>query len=168
MLSETDTCRDILAPWCQGKGIDMGYGGSLIVPHAWAFDLPRPYTNVGGERQQLRGEAMSLPFLCDGALDFVYSSHLLEDYTYQDLSLVLREWRRVLREDGLIITNCPDQQRFLAHCERTGQGLNLAHKEPDFSLDNYKRVLLAVGTWHEELVVPVHGPYSWLHVARKI
>lgn len=168
-VSETDTCREILAPFCHGIGIDAGYGGSKITPDAWAFDMPRPYTNVGKERQQLRGDARSFPFLCDGALDYLYSSHLLEDWSYSDLVPMIIEWRRVIKPGGLLVTNCPDQQRFLAHISFTGQGNNLAHVEADMSLRTFRdRVVQHTGEWLEVFVKEEHGPYSWLLVLQKV
>ncbi len=169
-VSETSTARHILAKYCEGKGMDCGYGGDLIAPHAWAFDLaPGPYTNVGNDRQQLRGDCRRFPFLCDGALDFIHSSHLLEDFTYADLVPIMKEWRRVLKVGGVIVTNCPSQQKFLAHCAATGQGVNLAHKEASFSLDTFTvNVLSKTGPWETVFEEPAHGPYSWLQVIRKI
>lgn len=156
-------------PYClQPFGMDVGYGGDRIVPHAWAFDLPQPYTHVGDDRQQLRGDCRHFPFLCDGALDWLYSAHLLEDFSYSDLVHIITEWRRVLKPGGLLVTNCPDQQRFLAHCAKTGQPGNLAHCESDFSLDNFKnRVLALTGPWEHVYEMPESGAYSWYLVVRK-
>lgn len=167
-MSETDLCRELLAPFAVGLGFDMGFGGSSLHPGALNFDMPNPYTSVGQDQQHFQGDARVLPFVCDGALDYIYSSHLLEDFTYPALHNVLKEWRRCIKHGGLLITNCPDQQRFLAHCAATGQGINLAHAEPDFSLDNFRRVLNEVGEWEEVFVEPVFGNYSWLLVARKV
>jgi ubiquinone/menaquinone biosynthesis C-methylase UbiE len=169
-VSETAASREILAPYCVGLGLDLGFGGDAVVPTALTFDMPRPYTNVGGDRQILRGDCRNLSFLCDESLDYLYSSHLLEDWTYHDLAtIILPEWRRVLKTGGLLITNCPDQQRFLAHCERTGQGLNLAHKEPDFSLHTFKHnALYLVGPWETVFEQAEHGAYSWLLTVRKV
>ncbi len=167
-MSETDTCREILLPWCQGIGLDIGFGGSAISPTAITFDMYKPYTEVGGDRQILRGDAATLPFVCDNALDYIHSSHLLEDWTYHDLLPVLQEWRRVLKVGGYLVTNCPDQQKFLAHCAKTSQGLNLAHKEPDFSLATFRVLLSLTGPWEQVFVEPEHGPYSWLLVVRKV
>ena len=167
--SETSASRHILAPYCQGIGIDIGYGGDKVVPSAWAFDMPRPYTNVGGDTQQLQGDCRSLSFICDNALDYIYSSHVLEDFTYRDLIGVLTEWRRVLAPGGLLVTNCPDQQRFLAHCAATGQGTNDAHKEADFSMDTFvHNSLRHAGDWSLDFELDPFGNYSWLLVARKI
>jgi predicted SAM-dependent methyltransferase len=168
-MSETEKSRTILAPYCTGIGMDVGYGGNKVVSTAWAFDMPQPYTNVGGDRQQLRGDCRSFPFLCDNALDFIYSSHVLEDFTYSELVSVVLEWRRVLNKGGFMVTNCPDQQRFLAHCAATGQGTNDNHKEQDFSLNNFKeRVLKNTGDWDVIFERDPFQEYSWLLVVKKI
>jgi ubiquinone/menaquinone biosynthesis C-methylase UbiE len=168
MASETSKSRHLLAPYCVGIGMDVGYGGEKIVDTAWAFDMPQPYTSVGSHRQQLRGDCRSFPFICDNALDYIYSSHVLEDFTYEELVPIINEWRRVLKPEGLIITNCPDQQRFLAHCAATGQGTNDAHKEADFSLNTFNNnVLSQTGPWKTIYEQDEFQEYSWLQVIKK-
>lgn len=108
--SETSKCRARLAPYCAGYGIDAGFGGDPIVDHAIRIDRPRPYTDVGSASVQLGGNATRLEWFRDGTLDFVYSSHLLEDF--EDTESVLREWLRVLRPGGRLILFCPDEQEF--------------------------------------------------------
>jgi len=168
-MSETASSRSILAPYCVGKGIDCGFGGDLVVPHAWAYDMVGgSYGAVGQDRQQLRGDCRKFPWLCDNALDFIYSSHLLEDFYFSELLDILKEWRRVLREGAVLVLNCPDQSRFEAHCAKTGQGLNLNHKEKTFSLATFRKVLDQTGKWEEVYCLPDHPPYSWLLVVKKV
>jgi len=168
-MSETAASRSILAPFCVGLGIDCGFGGDAVVPHAITMDMPQPYTRVGGDKQILRGSADCLSGFCDESLDYIYSAHLLEDWTYDDLVKIIFEWRRVLKVSGRIITNCPDQQRFLAHCAATGQGLNDAHKSADYGLQTFRdNVLAKTGPWKEIFVEPNFGPYSWLQVVEKV
>jgi len=50
---------------------------------------------------QLAGYTEQLHWFRDGVLDFVYSSHLLEDLV--DTEAVLREWIRILRPGGRLI-----------------------------------------------------------------
>ncbi|MBA4189119.1 MAG: hypothetical protein C0467_14065 [Planctomycetaceae bacterium] len=167
-MSETAAAREELAPYCQGIGLDIGFGGSAITPTAITMDMPRPYTKVGEDRQILRGCCKSLNFICDNSLDYIYSSHLLEDFTYHELCRILHEWRRCLKTGGLLITNCPDQQRFLKHCSATGQPLNLAHKEQDFSLSTYTNVINGVGRWQEIYINHNAGAYSFYAVHKKL
>ena len=70
--------------------MDVGFGGEKIVDTAWGFDMPQPYTQVGSHRQQLRGDCRQFPFLCDDALDYIYSSHVLEDFTYFELVSMIK------------------------------------------------------------------------------
>lgn len=169
-MSETRAARPVLEKYCQGIGLDMGFGGDAITPTAITFDMPRPYCpSFAGHTQILRGDCRKLPFLCDQSMDYIYSSHLLEDFHYSELVPILQEWRRVLKDGGLLITNCPDQQKFLAHCKKTGQPINMAHKERDFSLNNFKnKVLKKVGDWENVFEQPEAGAYSWYLVMKKV
>lgn len=170
-MSETAAVRDIVAEYCQEQFVvDFGAGGDRIVPHAWAFDLPNPYTKVGNETQQLCGDIRNLSMFCDGGLDVIYSSHLLEDFSYIDLATqIVPQLRSKLKMGGLLVTVCPDQQLFLAHCARTGQGLNLAHIESDFSLKNFERnVIMHTGRWECVRRIEQHGAYTWILVVRKV
>jgi hypothetical protein len=77
--SETSKCRNRLAPFCKGYGLDVGFGGDTITFHAIRVDLPTPYTKVGQSPVQLGGGAGRLISFRDECLNFTYSSHLLED-----------------------------------------------------------------------------------------
>ena len=157
-----------MVQYCVGRGLDIGYGGDCICENAWSFDQPTPYTNVGSDRQMLRGDCRVLYFICDGALDFIYSSHLIEDFIYAAQISIIKEWGRCLAPGGVLVLNAPDQRRFLAHCAATGQGTNDNHKEADYSMRNFiDRVLVFSGDWeiiHQDGDVK---PYSWHLVARK-
>jgi ubiquinone/menaquinone biosynthesis C-methylase UbiE len=168
-MSETAAAKAILAPFCKGPiTLDMGFGGDLIVPHALGFDMPQPYTKVAGERQTFKGDCRDLSFLCDESVDQIFSSHLLEDFTFKQLPKILIEWRRVLKTGGLLITNCPDQQIYSKHCSDTGQPYNESHKEPTFGLKTFKELALKPsGPWMVEFEQPVAEPYSFYIVVSK-
>lgn len=164
--SETSKCRARLAPYCVGDGADLGFGGDPITPAAIRMDMPNQYGTVGQFPAQLRGDAARLVWFADGALDFVFSSHLLEDF--QDTESVLREWLRVLKPGGRLIIFCPDEQRFRAHCNRTGQPYNPHHVHAHFSLDYVKGLLARIGGTrlvHENPDVDI---YSWDLVVEKL
>jgi predicted SAM-dependent methyltransferase len=169
-MSETAAARSVLAPYCTGIGLDIGFGGSAISPTAITFDLPRMYCpSLEGHRQHLRGDATNMPFICDAAFDYIYSSHLIEDYYYDELIGIMQEWRRILAPSGVLVLNCPDQKRFLDHCLKTGQSINANHKELDFSLRHFvDRVLVLAGRWDIVFQDPDVPPYSWYGVFRKI
>ncbi len=165
--SETSKCRPRLARYCTGYGVDLGFGGDPIVPHAIGVDMPQPYSGVGSHPVQLGGDATKLIWFRDGALDFVFSSHLLEDVVV--VGPVLAEWLRVLKVGGRLIIFCPDEQVYRRHCAATGQPYNTHHVHADFSLAFVKRELAALETPHRILHEnPLIDVYSWEIVVEKL
>ena len=168
-VSECSLARPDLAKFCEPHCLEIGFGGDATVDYAVTFDLPQKYTTVGRIPQMVRGDCRNVQMFCDQSFQSIVSHHVLEDFYYRELIPIVREWRRVLRVGGYLVTNCPDQQKFLAHCAKTGQGINLAHKEQDFSLDNFRRHIVAnTGPWKEVFVKPEAGPYSWYLVLQKV
>ena len=163
--SETAKARPRLAPYCTGNGIDIGPGGDPITPAAVRVDLATPYSTVGDNPVQLSGTATDLHWFRDGSLDYVYSSHVLEDFI--ETEQVLREWLRVLKPGGKLIIFCPDEQRFRKHCAATGQLYNDNHKHADFSLKFVKDALDRIG--QSDVVYEQDGVdiYSWDLVCAK-
>lgn len=164
--SETSKCRARLLPFCTGYGVDLGFGGDPVSPQAIRVDSPRPYADTGAHSVQLGGDATKLHWFRDGVLDYVYSSHLLEDFP--DTEGVLREWLRVLKPGGNLIIFCPDEQIYRAHCQRTGQMYNENHKHADFSLPKIKSILQKIGGVKFIHETPLVDIYSWELVAQKI
>lgn len=163
--SETSKCRDRLAPFCVGYGLDIGFGGDPITESAIRVDQPTPYARTGSCPVQLGGDATKLKWFQDGVLDYIYSSHLLEDF--DDTQTVLKEWLRVLKPRGRLIIFCPDEPAYREHCRKTGQTYNVHHKHADFSLEKVKTCLAGLGEMtilHELALVDV---YSWEIVAEK-
>lgn len=137
--SETSKYRNKLAQFCQGYGVDLGYGGDPIKPSSITVDLPTPYTEVGKQPLNLGGDARNLSWFTDNSLGYVYSSHLLEDF--EDTGEVLQEWARVIKKGGRLVLLLPDQKRYEAHCAEAGTEPNQAHKIKDFSLAYVKKYL---------------------------
>lgn len=169
-MSETATSRPIFKKYCKGLGIDIGFGGDAVTPDTLTSDQKTPYTNVGGDKQVFQNDCRDFSFMCDGVLDYIHHSHIAEDFSYSELSQkIIPEWRRILKVGGLLLTNCPDQQKFLAHCAKTGQGTNDAHLEQDFSLEKWNHHVVAnTGPWEVVMEEPNHGPYSFLQILRKL
>lgn len=164
--SETSKSRSRLAPYCEGYGLDLGFGGDPITESAIRIDFPQPYASVGKYPVQLGGKAEELYWFRDNVLDFVYSSHLLEDF--QNTEAVLEEWIRVLKPGGRLVTFCPDEQRFRRHCAETGQPYNPAHIHEFFSLAFVKEILDKIG--RTKVIYEKDGVdiYSWDLVCEKL
>lgn len=164
LASETSVHRPNLARYCQGDGIDLGFGGDPINETAVRIDLPSPYS-TGIFPTQFAGDATKLHWFADSALDYIFSSHLLEDFP--DTTAVLREWLRVLKTGGLLIIGCPDEVRYRAYCTAQGHPRNEHHVHADFSLSFVKRHLEQIKATTLVYENDAAGPYSWELVVRK-
>lgn len=138
-ISETSKCRESLAPFCIGNGLDIGYGGDPILPKSICLDLPNAYANYKNYPQHLHGDAQNLLWFRDNVLDYVYSSHVLEDF--RDTEEVLSEWLRVVKPGGVLVLFLPDEQTYREYCKSLGKPPNVHHIHEDFSLDYMKRIL---------------------------
>jgi len=83
--------------YCNGNGLDIGYGGDPVVPNVRGWDFEH------GDAQVLHG-------LDDESFDFVYSSHLLEHLP--DVELALNNWWRVLQPGGYLILYLPHRDLY--------------------------------------------------------
>ncbi len=165
--SETSKCRARLAPFCSGYGLDLGFGGDPIVAHAIGMDMPQPYSDVGKLPVQLGGDATKLVWFADGVLDFIFTSHLLEDFP--DVRGALAEWLRVLKPGGRLIIFCPDEPVYRQYCAANNLQRNLHHVYADFSLAFVKRELTQLGGPHRVLHEnPLVDIYSWEIVVEKL
>jgi len=134
--SETSKCRSRLAKYCEGDGLDLGYGGDPIVKSAITVDLPggtygRPF---GDHPQNLHGDATVLYWFQDEVLNYIYASHLIEDFSPEGIKDILVEWFRVLKPGGYLIIYCPVEQVYRKYCEKHGTLPNASHKNDNFDL----------------------------------
>ena len=138
-ISETSKARSSLAKFCVGDGIDIGFGGDPIVKTAICIDLPERYARYKEHPQHIHGDAKRLKWFSDNSLDYVYSSHVLEDF--KDTDSVLTEWLRVLRPGGKLILYLPDEQTYRAYCRSQGKPPNDHHIHDNFSISYLKNFL---------------------------
>lgn len=130
-MSETSRHRDKFRLYTQGMGLDIGYGGAPIHDHAIAMDQVVKYADYEGKPQHLYGTATNLYWFRDNVLDFVYSSHLIEDFV--NPKFVLMEWTRVIVKGGHLCLLFPDEQHYRRLTKP--EYWNLNHKHMDMGLE---------------------------------
>jgi predicted SAM-dependent methyltransferase len=123
--SETSKFRNTLAPFCDGYGIDIGFGGDKIVPTAIGVDLEYPYACTGIDEVQLGCDARKLHYFNNEVLDYVYSSHTLEDFS--NTVKVLKEWFRVIKKGGRLILVLPNEEKYQEYSAKMSEGTNEHH-----------------------------------------
>jgi len=172
--SETSKHRELVARYCTGVGVDVGFGGDPVTPAALRMDLAQPYAYTGDFPVQLPGDCRDLKWFRDGVLDYVYSSHVLEDFDERETEPLMREWLRVIKVGGRLVLLLPDQQLYLAYCksvgeynESTGVYGNPHHSIAHFSLDYVKAVAGRIGNSNVAAEHPKVGDYSFVLVLEK-
>ncbi len=63
--------------YCKGKGVDIGYGGDLLSPNCFGWDIED-------------GDAHYLEKISNEEFNFLYSSHLLEHL--DDVNVTIKNW----------------------------------------------------------------------------
>jgi predicted SAM-dependent methyltransferase len=169
-MSETALARPLIQQFLTERPIlDVGFGGTAVHPEALTMDMPVGYCpSLEGHKQFFKGDARDLSFLCDETIAVEYSSHLCEDMERAELISMLKEWRRVLKTGGTLITVCPDQQVYLRACRLNGSLPNQAHRQHQFSLSVFNGILKEVGEWETLMEIPLVNHYSFISVVKKI
>lgn len=83
--------------YCQGKGLDVGYGGDVIAPGCAGWDLRN------GDAQYLQG-------VPDESFDYVYSSHCLEHMN--NVRVSLQNWFRCVKKGGYLLIYIPHRDLY--------------------------------------------------------
>lgn len=132
--AESQKWGHLVAPYMKGNGIELATGGAPIVPTSIQFELsPASYARYNSG-QPLRGPVQwrsdnaifNLPFK-DEVLDYVASSHLIEDFLPDQQFILLKEWVRVLKRGGKLIVCAPDKKLW-DWAVANGQPCNCAHR----------------------------------------
>jgi SAM-dependent methyltransferase len=117
--NEAAKCRDRISQFIQGNGLDLGCADCKITPRSVGIDRKL----YSGQNVNLQGNVKNLYWFKDDCMDYVFSSHVLEDMP--DPQAVLREWWRVIKPGGYLILYLPHKSFY----PNIGQpGANKDHK----------------------------------------
>lgn len=133
--SETSKIRHLVINYCEGLGCDIGFGGDKIKKdNCMGIDYAQPYAYTGKDKVDIACDVMNekIP-VADNTFDYVYTSHLIEDFT--NTQKALEEFIRILKPGGKLMLVFPDQKIYEAYCQKTGQPLNTHHIHKEMGLD---------------------------------
>ncbi len=170
-MSETAKYRHLVVDYCKGNGIDIGSGGDPVVPWAISVDLPSvdyERYNAGKKPENAihwRGDARRLPFTAH-QLDFIFSSHLIEDFSSGEQRALITDWKPLVKPGGYMILIAPDKDLWTT-AVRNGQPPNCAHKH-ELRVGELSRMF--TGAWtiiRDSRTDLFPGDYSILFIAQK-
>lgn len=102
------------------KGIDIGCGyAHLRVPGYKVVTFDKQESTYA----DYRGDVRRLPF-ASKEFDLVYSSHVLEHIRKTETADTLKEWVRLVKDDGLFILKLPDLEWGLSNLTNPGEKAN--------------------------------------------
>lgn len=167
-ISETAQYRHETLPYCQGNGIDLGSGGDPIKTDGCiSFDIGGGLqANVEGSGINFYGNAMHLSqYFNKNIFRYIYSSHLLEDFSLENWGYALREWIDCLDRDGNLVLLVPSHKLYRASA---GENWNRSHQhEPEVGelTTFFGKHFPSMQVIHDRLAKP--EKYTILFVARK-
>ncbi len=165
---EAGPIRKAIAEYVQGKGVDIGCGMEKICSNAIGLDHEFEYNNYKKPRTAADVFGPWEPYIRrteDDSLDFVFSSHLLEDYDRADRALL--EWVRVVKPNGYVVLFLPRDKAYVQWCLMHGATPNTNHAQKwntweDFLAWLPPQVYTKVGVKGLDV-----EPYSFLIVMQK-
>lgn len=163
---ESRKIRYEVLPYLARGGLDIGCGPEKVWGHMVGIDSGKDTTLFGVSMRPdvTVGDASRLPIFADGAIENVYSSHLLEHI--EDFAAALREWWRVLKVGGHLVLYLPHADLY----PNVGEpGANPDHKH-DFRPDDIlaaMRVIAPDWTLLENQERAERDEYSFLMVFGK-
>jgi len=108
-IEETDKRPEFLAmePFCRGLGFDIGVGTNRLSPTVLSTDW-YPHADVDLIWNCVHeGGRYPYPFR-DNRFDFIFASHVLEDFAPDEIQFVFDEWLRMVKVGGYLIILVPD------------------------------------------------------------
>lgn len=140
---------------------EIGCGDQKVMEDSIGVDIRKT------KEIDIVADAHKLPFK-DNCFDLVYSSHVIEHFSHQDVKAVLYEWIRVLKDGCTFELLCPDlrARALLFVLKPTWQNVKNIYGGQDFP-ENYhkcgfsykqiKRLLEEIGIKNVKRVVRVRG-----------
>ena len=106
---ESSKIRWELIPYFHGRVLDVGCGPYKAFPHFIGVDNGHHWGMMGAD---VKADASDLSLFSNESCDAVYSSHLLEHISYENVPAVLNEWFRVVKNGGHVILYVPDSDEY--------------------------------------------------------
>jgi predicted SAM-dependent methyltransferase len=171
--AESYYMRDLAMRYLVGRGVDVACGEEKVIPNAIGVDFP--HQNAIPEHPKTAADVLGAWLdVCEAfipaQLDYVFTSHLLEDYEDMDLLPYLHTMLAALRPGGIFMVYQPIDEEYRKHCVETNQVYNNAHRQkwtgPDDFMRTFARLTRGVAVdVVEQNIGP--GPYSFYVVMRK-
>ena len=109
-LKDNDSRTDFLSveKYCRGLGFDIGCGTNRLSPTVLTTDW-YPHSDTDMVWNCVAGGTWEYPFQAE-RFDFVFASHILEDFAPDEIQWVFDEWLRLIKKGGYLVILVPDME----------------------------------------------------------
>lgn len=119
---ESDKIAAFVIPYTRGHGLDVGCGMRKVWPGVIGVDNNNVFSVTDAD---IRMEGTDLSIFGEGSLDFIYSSHMLEDLPPKMVPGVLAMWGSKIKVGGYLVLYVPSANLYPLVGE---PGANVDHK----------------------------------------
>jgi ADP-heptose:LPS heptosyltransferase len=159
---EAQKIKYLTVPYTRGVGLDIGCGSERIWPHAIGVDR-----FISEKGATLTHDLKRIPIFADGSMDFVFSSHALEDFAEEDTVPLLQEWWRTIRPGGHLVLYLPHEDHYPKIGEHGCNPAHLRNLNPQNVVDAMNEVGPKEWDLLEDEVRSGGDEYSFFQVFRK-
>lgn len=110
--NESQKIRWELVPYTRGRVLDIGCGADKAFPHFIGVDNGHHQKFGYTIKPDLLCDATDMKMFSDQSFDAVYSSHLLEHFPYEEVPQILKEWLRLVKDEGYLVLYLPDEDTY--------------------------------------------------------
>lgn len=110
-LEDDDPRTDFLAveQYCRDLGLDIGCGTNRLSPTVMSTDW-YPHKGVDFIWNSVHeGNRYPYPFM-DNTFDFIFASHILEDFAPDEIQFMFDDWLRMVKQGGVLVILVPDME----------------------------------------------------------
>lgn len=161
-LSEAQRIYCMISKYTEGRaGLDIGCGGWKIIGSI-GIDIRPGVADIVGDISQGLNNVFIKKRGRPKKYDYIFSSHLLEDFDEEKQREILNDWTNYLKPGGHLILYVPERGKY--------KGCNVAHKH-EFTPHELRKLMIDSGFTItdflvESIVNPLTG-YSILAVGKK-
>lgn len=112
--NESAKCKWDLVEYTRGQGLDLGCGPFKTFPHFIGVDNGHHDEQFGWQNKaDIKVKTCEkLDVFGSSTMDFVFSSHLLEHFSFDAVPNTIKDWVRVIKPKGYLILYLPDEDEY--------------------------------------------------------
>lgn len=113
-IRETPKTRWRSVPFTAGRGLDVGCGAEKLFDTEYVIGIDSCLDGQIGAviNPNIQTDGRELSMFSAGQFDFVFSSYMLQELEYKDVSEALRNFMRVIKVAGSVVLYLPDDKQY--------------------------------------------------------